>query len=97
MSHVLSWKQYSVRKWLFIMSIPCGFGAMAWLAQGEKSIWPFVGFFGWFSVVVLPLGYRHVTCPCPNCQRPIHFAVAFGSPLGSKCLHCGIKVGQLAP
>lgn len=86
------WKDYFRRRQLFQMAlivyVPLLILAMNFFKDYIVAIFIVYGI-----LVVLPLGIRHVLCPCPNCGKSIHFKTVVNF-LGRTCSNCGILIGQ---
>jgi hypothetical protein len=59
--------------------------------------WPvsrqFIGF-GWFVAWVVAV-IRHATWKCPRCHKPFYHKWWYGNAFSTKCLHCGLRPGDL--
>ena len=94
---ILNWRQYYLRKWVFILGFLTAFPLVVLVNNyfGMKCSVPF--FVVWEILVVFRQGYLYVETPCPNCKWPVHSLGFFSYPMGPKCLHCGIKIGKKIP
>lgn len=82
-----AWKEYRLRKSIFLMSIPI-FLVWMWLWSSYSEVL-FLGFI--ISVAIIgAAAIYYAKWKCPRCHNPFVLKGAYGNVLTTKCLHCGL-------